>query len=251
MSLASGRAPAVSLVSRRVAVIVAGLATICVWGLDLAAQRLSMTALVLFVAWSLARIRSPSRHLTVLVLSSPLVTVPLLVSAMTVVDYARGTAQVVGSAWGKPSGDSGNLDLTYRAFAGGGACALDVSALVVSTVERATFSALFQAFGPMPGAYTGAYPDLARTRMLLATTGVELDPSAWLSGELVVRTRPVRVASRWRDRVGNRPVRRVVGTISGDCAIVLVETENDDFISLVDLGGFGWFATYRQRRPAT
>lgn len=250
MSLVSERVPVVSLGSRRMAVA-AGLATICVWGLDLAAQRLTMTALVLSVAWFLARIRFPSRRITLLVLSSPLVTVPLLASAMTVVHYARGTAQVVRSAWGRPADDGRNLDPEYRAFTVGGACALDVSALVLSTVRRATFSALFHALGPMPGAYTGAYPDLALTRALLATTGVELDPNAWHSDELVVKTRRIHVSPLWRDRVGNRPVRRVVGTISGDCAIVLVETEDDDFISLVDLGGFGWFATYRQRRAAT
>ena len=240
-----------SLVSKRGAVIIAGLATICVWGLDLAVQRLTMTALVLSVAWLLARIRYPSRPVTLLVLSSPLVTVPLLASAMTVENYARGTAQVVRSAWGRPAGDGRNLDPKYRAFPVGGACALDVSALVLSTVRHATFSALFHALGPMPGAYTGAYPDLARTRALLASTGVELNPNAWHSDELVVRTRRVHVSPLWRDRVGNRPVRRLVGTISGDCAIVLVETENDEFISLIDLGGFGWFATYRRRRAET
>lgn len=115
--------------------------------------------------------------------------------------------------------------------------------MAVATVKQQTFLTLFHAFGPMPDAYTGPYPTEAEARALIANSGTESDVTSWEMGELTMGGRRLRVDWRWR--ITSAPIKRVSGALLENCAIVLIETEDAASLSLVDLGGFGWFATYR------
>jgi len=221
------------------------LATAGIWLWDLHAERLTAAAVCTVVAWCCARRRIPAGVLKAVLLTSPPITVPLRATTSTTFSYLTGTATLARVSWGKPSRESTNLDRTYRAFESGGACNRDVSALVVARTKRATFLALFEAFGPMRGAYIGPYPSRERAQALAEVSQLEVDPEGWSSGELRIGDRRVIVGSRWRDSVGRRPPLRISATLSGDLALVVTETPTGRLMSLVDLGGFGWFATWK------
>jgi len=201
------------------------------------------------ITWWCARRRIGARVLKAVLLTSPLITVPLRAVTSTTVAYFAGTATIARGSRGKPGSESANLHPIYRALVSGGECDPDVSATVVSEIRRGTFIALFNALGPMRGAYTGPYPSRDRALAVVQTSGFEVGVDAWDSGDLRLGDRSIRVSARWRDSLGRGPVRHISATIAGDLAIVLLETPTDQFVSLADLGRFGWFATYRQGRP--
>jgi hypothetical protein len=178
-------------------------------------------------------------------LTSPILTLPGTATLSTVVAYARGTATLARTAAGYPAEESSNLHAVYRAFPRGGACAPELGPTVYAYAERATFKALFEGFGAMPGAYTGLYLDRAGARARAERPLERIQESDWESGSFRLHGRTVRVDARWRSRIAANPVRRVSADTEGDLAIVLVETERYDFVTQLDLGGFGWFATYR------
>jgi hypothetical protein len=226
----------------------AALATAGLWLSELEHEELGWLSAAVLLGWIVARKQSPRRLFIAIVAASPFITIPLRATTATVLSYARGTATLPRTTSGKPSAESGNLDPTYRVFSSGGPCTTDFGSWVAAVISRATLVALLRSVGPMPGAYLGAYPKPREARALVARSGIEVDPSAWSSGELNVGSRRVRVGRRWLDRVGAAPPERIAAAVVKDLAIVLVETQSDEFISLIDLGRVGWFATYRSTR---
>ena len=213
------------------------------WAWDFWAQELTLAALVATIVWWHARGRCPPGLVRAVLLTSPIVLVPMRAAIGTVVSYHHGTAKIESATWGRPTPNP-NLDRDFRSFPRGGSCRPEPGALILESVRRATFIALHSVFGPMRGAYIGHYPTPAEASALVAAVGVAVDPDDWSAGELRLSEQRIRITAAWRDTIGADSVRHISAAVAGDCVVFLIDSPNGRFLSLVEPRTFGWFATY-------
>jgi hypothetical protein len=176
---------------------------------------------------------------------------PLLAPAWTIVStmvaFARGTASVASPGRGYPAPESGNLDPVRRAFPSQLGCTGGFTEVLSARLARATFDALFGTFGPMPGAYLGPYPSKEAALEAIERSGVELEAVDWERGEFRLDGRPLHLDARSVGHLASSQARVALrgALIPHGPLVVCADASGFRTISLFDLGGVGWFASYR------
>lgn len=130
-------------------------------------------------------IRATPRRLLPLAGLSPFVLVPAVMFAWGMASYAAGSACLMTYGEPHPLGES--LDPEVRCYWRTSGCVTDGSEPFIQTPNNAGIRLMAACFGPMPGAYHGAYPSLYEARALLAReparmTFRELGAALWASG---------------------------------------------------------------------
>ena len=250
-----------------------GLVTAIVWIRCFEAQRVTLTSLVLLAIWLVwARRAVPRSALALVMITCPLVSAPAYAAAEMAWAYAHGTARVsfaladdpMFEANFAPRVEDRNLDRVYRAFwSRDYRCTaepfdpwdicgtfIDVwgtwSTLLPRAVASRTFDLLFHLFGPMPGAYVGPYPRKQEALTAIELNATTVDAAGWSRRRLTVAGRELLLPPKIRGwEAGPKSLPVTVALVAGTCLLVHEKDDSYEYIRLIDLHGFGLFATYR------
>jgi hypothetical protein len=120
------------------------------------------------------------------------------------------------------------------------------STLLPRAAASLTFRLLFHFLGPMPGAYVGPYPRKQEALTAIERNATTVDAEAWSNRRFTAAGRELLLPPKirgWGSGPKSLPV--TVALVGGTCLLVHEEDDNYEYIRLIDLGGFGLFATYR------
>ena len=118
------------------------------------------------VAVAVLSIRTNPRHIVPTIALSPFVLVPVLFFGGGVLGYAAGRASLM--TYGMPGPEFDNLDRELRCYWSTSGCVVDGSEPLRHAPNNAGVRMMIGLFGPMPGAYRGAYPTKSEVVGLLA-----------------------------------------------------------------------------------
>ncbi|HEY5959894.1 MAG TPA: hypothetical protein VIV60_25240 [Polyangiaceae bacterium] len=180
-------------------------------------------------------------------LTASYLTVPTASSFEVGKAYFTGEARLPSASWGLMKGPF-NLDREYRVFVQPASisCIMPSSGLLLTAYwKRANFVFLVKLAGLPKNAYRGPYPDRHAAQAWLETHGQNLDPSQWQRRKLTIDGKEIRIGYvdlGAEERYAPTQVRAAI--LEATCLLIELRGDRRTTIVLIDLGGFGWFATY-------
>lgn len=189
--------------------------------------------------------RRRRRLALVLFALSPIALLSTLSLTLGLVGYFTGHGRL--QTFGMPSQEFYNLDREYRCYWSTSGCIVTGIEPFLQTPNNLVLRGLIRGFGPMRGAYTGAYPTREEAQAALQDAA-PLTREALQSGELSVAGRSVRLNEYARHETktmfeGAEPLRATL--YRGDCLLVGGSTRHGDkSIAAIALSDGDLFAKY-------
>jgi hypothetical protein len=218
-----------------------------VWAVDFWRGEISVISLAKAAFWlTFIRGKLPISATLLAIVLCPALTVPARAVAETAFAFNRGHARSPNTSLGFPAPEARNLDPVRRVFPRAGPCSRTCGSLIIASVERITLDTLLDIWGPMRGAYLGPYPTKGTALALVEKDGTPISSAEWGAGVFTVGQRTVKLDAANRSRIrttGKVPLRGAV--VQRSVLLVQAGAGAATTVSMFDLGGFGWFATYR------
>ena len=192
-----------------------------------------------------------------LLLSSPIIFIPISSLIGGTLGYFNGSAEIRGH--GLWEGERHNLHPVYRCFKRSSGCCVSGSEVFFEAPNNYTIHYLTQWFGPMSGSYQGPYPSKLEAFKILQEKGTTIHSTQLLLGEFEVGSVSVKIPREsiddciWPLNISDRDQLKLV-LVENQCLIISKGlTRSDPFYEirnfwqpmiLIDLHQKKMFARY-------